>query len=503
MFVSVALTLKRYKFNWANPTSHWTLSLADKEERAVMMQIIAINNVESEYSRVESGRQDTSQYGNFYNFRNGKYTFDRNTTEIVIDKEFITHLPTSGTVDFDYVSTRRPPPEIINTSTSSYVPIVIERPVPSSQQQRRANLRTKKKEEEDEGDVMQHMADLVESIQIVQSMSMSSSHPNTPGLPSDNNSSHNHFPLQSPHLNVNTTNLSATSTHSNANLSPSAKIDARLHRKVSLVSDDEFYGFLEQLGLSTRSKLASSKTIFILMDLQLASTKYYFTVNHVHVILDTFPDDWEVQSRVIMTMFSRIKDLHNMDILLRSVETRAQQDIIHRLGYLNVINPLKISFDYILSLKYLDNRILLIMLMELAAIESADQIIEDLHTELPIATLYGSYTRALNDVRPEIMKFTFCDFGVRSKNVSWSTRKDMLKKFLVGTQPIDEECYHVVTMFKELESHEGLTSGPVDLQYANYLKSIKSNGHRNLKLTRSMVNAMRTVSTTPGKPKTQ
>lgn len=56
-----SLTLKRYRFNWCNPTGHWTLSLSDKVQRAVMMQIMAINNSESEYSKSMSGRQDTSQ----------------------------------------------------------------------------------------------------------------------------------------------------------------------------------------------------------------------------------------------------------------------------------------------------------------------------------------------------------------------------------------------------------------------------------------------------------
>jgi hypothetical protein len=59
-------------------------------------------------------------------------------------------------------------------------------------------------------------------------------------------------------------------------------------------------------------------------------------------------------------MFSRIVDLHRINVLLRRLERKAQHEIMHRLGCLNVINPLKISFDYSLCLKYLDNRIVLI-----------------------------------------------------------------------------------------------------------------------------------------------
>lgn len=61
MLFILALTLKRYKFNWKNPTGHWRLNLEDKEQRSIMMQIIAINAVESEFSKSHSGRGDTSQ----------------------------------------------------------------------------------------------------------------------------------------------------------------------------------------------------------------------------------------------------------------------------------------------------------------------------------------------------------------------------------------------------------------------------------------------------------
>jgi len=58
-----ALTIKRYKFNWANPTGSWRLNLAEKDERAIMLQLIAINAVESEFGRNSGHRGDTSQMG--------------------------------------------------------------------------------------------------------------------------------------------------------------------------------------------------------------------------------------------------------------------------------------------------------------------------------------------------------------------------------------------------------------------------------------------------------
>ena len=55
------LTSEEFKFNWVNPTGHWRFDLSSKSQRNLMTQIIAVNNVESEFSRIHSKRGDTSQ----------------------------------------------------------------------------------------------------------------------------------------------------------------------------------------------------------------------------------------------------------------------------------------------------------------------------------------------------------------------------------------------------------------------------------------------------------
>ena len=62
-------------------------------------------------------------------------------------------------------------------------------------------------------------------------------------------------------------------------------------------------------------------------------------------------------------LLSRIRDLHNMDQLMKTLTPKAQREVTSRLGYLNVINPLKLSFDYHISMKHLDERILLTLLL--------------------------------------------------------------------------------------------------------------------------------------------
>ena len=82
--LAYACSFEKFKFNWVNPTGHWRLDLASKAQRDVMMQLIALNNSESVYSEKSSGRNDTSQKGNWNNFRNESFRGLDNT--ITIDR---------------------------------------------------------------------------------------------------------------------------------------------------------------------------------------------------------------------------------------------------------------------------------------------------------------------------------------------------------------------------------------------------------------------------------
>lgn len=433
------LTVKRYKFNWTNPTGHWILNLGDKQQNDIMRRIIAINNSESGYSRLYSTRGDTSQYGNWYNFRNSKYSTDAGSEPLVIDQDFLDHLPLTGILEFDYVSTSRPGCD----SVASLHSVNFNSPLPSPSRKSKSKPALS-----------------------TPVPTFSPRRPEGPSTPED----------------------------PGKRVGSSSTKNALLVDPVDVVSDDEFFFFLQKLGLSSRHKVPASTSLVVIMDLQLASTRYYFSIEQVQAILDSFVDEWAIQARVFICMFGRIKELHNIDLILRTMEHRTQQEILFRLGCLNVINPLKISMDYELSLKYLDNRILLVALMELASIESADQIIEDPATELPIATMYGSYTRAVNETRPETMRFTFTDFGVRTMNVSWSSRKDLVKKFLVGTAPLDENLYAVIGQYKEMDAANFLTRGPLDQQYLHYQKMLRSSSMRAQKSQQTMLAMMRNSS---------
>jgi hypothetical protein len=55
------ISLEKLKFNWINPTGHWRLDLANRVQRDVVMLFIALNKVESTFSKTKARRADTSQ----------------------------------------------------------------------------------------------------------------------------------------------------------------------------------------------------------------------------------------------------------------------------------------------------------------------------------------------------------------------------------------------------------------------------------------------------------
>ena len=49
---------------------------------------------------------------------------------------------------------------------------------------------------------------------------------------------------------------------------------------IRVISEDEFFHFQDMLRLSSRKKVSAAGALFVLLDLQLAMTKHYFTVDH-------------------------------------------------------------------------------------------------------------------------------------------------------------------------------------------------------------------------------
>jgi hypothetical protein len=104
------LSFQTFKFTVANPTSHWRIDLSNRAQRAMFLRLVEVNAQEAYEGKTQSGRKDTSQKGNWQNFRNERLN-SLTLNETTVDAAFIDALPKEGFLEFDYVSTARPPPE--------------------------------------------------------------------------------------------------------------------------------------------------------------------------------------------------------------------------------------------------------------------------------------------------------------------------------------------------------------------------------------------------------
>jgi hypothetical protein len=182
-----------------------------------------------------------------------------------------------------------------------------------------------------------------------------------------------------------------------------------------------------------------------------------------------------MQSKVVIALHSRLKDIENIQVIIRALSSAAVQMVFDCLGVLNVINPMVPANDYKLSFKYMDNRLFTHALCTLASNESGDQLKENSRTDILIIDLFAAMGRVLSDEQDKFVIFSYCEIGERTCAPNWQYRRDFLSKFLIGTKPMDTEALlRPQVMYKELEAAGSLSVGPIDLQYRQYLKLLAS-----------------------------
>ncbi|KDO32465.1 hypothetical protein SPRG_02942 [Saprolegnia parasitica CBS 223.65] len=130
--VSMALSLREramlklelgnaYTVIMGNPTAHFSLDLSAPTDRWVARKLVEIAQSEKKAS-IASRRGDTSQHANWENYRNETLDGQR----IVLTTSFFDSLPQAGRLEFDYVSTRRPPPGAQALSDRRYIQLLKE-----------------------------------------------------------------------------------------------------------------------------------------------------------------------------------------------------------------------------------------------------------------------------------------------------------------------------------------------------------------------------------------
>ncbi|OWZ22569.1 hypothetical protein PHMEG_0002711 [Phytophthora megakarya] len=93
-----------YSVVLGNPTAHYSFDLAKHKDRIALNKLAEVAQSEKLFSKLRSDRADTSQHGNWENFRNEEL----DGHSIVLTNSFFHSLPRRGKLCFDYVSTTRP-----------------------------------------------------------------------------------------------------------------------------------------------------------------------------------------------------------------------------------------------------------------------------------------------------------------------------------------------------------------------------------------------------------
>ena len=335
------LGFTRFRLNFLNPTGHWRLDLADANHKEVWHMILTLEGKERVASK-KSGRGDTSQKGNFSNFRNEKLN------GAPCDLASMGHDVPPGTLEFDFVSTNRPPKDAVQCT------------------------------------------------------------------------------------------------------------------------EEVFTEWLESLGINDSLQELPGGVMFQ-MYLTHAACQHYFSVQQACKLIVNVALGKD-QSDAAVAMFARVVDLENFDELLRmrEIKPKWKQDIVNRLGWLNIGNPMKPEGLYDLDMMETDQRLMLRVLTNMGAEEPGVHVLDVKKSDLSMQEVYGN-SSMLGAPMKKHAKLEYAE--VKGELIpNFDIRKKYLNHFLVGQKPTRDGVFTVVTQLIELKKANRVTSGPIKKQYELYLR---------------------------------
>lgn len=110
-----------------------------------------------------------------------------------------------------------------------------------------------------------------------------------------------------------------------------------------------------------------------LLILQVMLPGYYFSVQQVQELMYMFPETDFLRVQLLVTVFSKIIDLENLHNIIDNIFNHEERlEACHRLGVLNIFDPMNPDRYYKLDLRRWDHREVVKWLVKLAAAEPGD-----------------------------------------------------------------------------------------------------------------------------------
>ncbi|CAM9227476.1 unnamed protein product [Chrysoparadoxa australica] len=218
-----------------------------------------------------------------------------------------------------------------------------------------------------------------------------------------------------------------------------------------IVDDDEVDRLQHGLDIEQRDQFAAQPNYQLaVLQLQLAVTQHYFTCNQAITIVDCFEHS-RCQISAVCALFGRVVDLGNFNKVIDTLPANKAQEVCHRLGYLNVLNPMKLSRTYRLDLEKADERKLCKMLLQLAPGEKGDNMKVDEASDLTLLDLYGAIGRLADDVRSDVVLLKYAAIGERGNIPNWPLRLSILPHFLCDSKPVQDEFAQLIKSVKDVK----------------------------------------------------
>jgi hypothetical protein len=296
-------------------TGHYTFDLKEKDDRNLGRALATIWGSETKYSKAI--HCNTSQKGNYSNFRNEMIGASHVSG---LDSTWFNRCPQAGKLSLDYVSTTRPRMGISPLTSSRYSAI-------------RRGLK------------LEHIREYYDHPEKLEGASLASM-----GLP------------PSVHiLHIKETYYAfLASTHHVIDIYPqeAQKDMSRVEYDPNVRPTTPDILKLEEYDENLPFPAIYPLAYYKLLQLQLLLPTIWLSGSQAKDIVECFPPDGYIRVQVYMSLFSRIVefDKFTSDIVYTVFTMDEQNEVFHRLGCLNVLDPLFSDRFYKMDLRKWDSR---------------------------------------------------------------------------------------------------------------------------------------------------
>lgn len=346
-----------YSVVLGNPTAHYSFDLSKPKDRIALNKIAELAQSEKLFSRLKSCRSDTSQHGNWENFRNEAL----DGQSIVLTSAFFLVLPRRGKLAFDYVSTTRPKRGTAPMSARRFEQLIDE--LKTDVQRRGSSVKTALGEQQQCRDPRAREGTTVDS----------SVHATE--VVSSTDSTHRSSTLASAVASATTSTATGVGAKSLQQSGRKSQFWDRTRASV-VVNQPRGSTWRFVLAQATSTFLLAGETRedigLKLVQIESAVCDRWLSCEQAAAIIACMPSAFHARPETTRLLFSRLIDLGSFCRVYDALAPEDQRVCAKSLGWLNMCNPMEPERRYALDVSVWDEREMTKLLVELAIAEPGE-----------------------------------------------------------------------------------------------------------------------------------